>query len=207
MLARPSEAVIWLERADHLLSSQTLEEPSNEHVELQSAVAHHLIRALMSVGDGDAINRCWLRVKQLDSGPIESLAVLMLKLDLLLMDENFCTETYFEFLLSIIRVVHVTESTIKTILYYIHKLRIRSVELTHVILETLLLERLSSTDYQEWAEKVLVTIIWNISKEQKKETKKLSQMLDTLRDQVSIVIGAIATHAAQMVRVSPYRRS
>lgn len=190
----------WLERADTLLCSLNLKEPSNEHIELQSAAGHYLIRALIGIGDPDAIKRAWLRVQELDISPVDSLAVLILKLDLLLVEENFSEEMYFELLLGIIRVVHITESTVKTVLYYIHKLRVKSLQLAHVALETLLLERLSCIEHQEWAEQVLVTIIWNISKDQKRDSKRLSQILDTLRDQALMVIGATATHASQMVR-------
>ena len=195
------EAVQWLERARDVLASQALEDLSNDGRELRIAILHLLIRGLMRLPGTDAKKKAWNIIADLDTSDSDRLAVLILKLDLFATDPSVPTEGLCDILLRIIRIVHVTESTFKTILHYVHNLRPRSSHLTHVILEAFLLERLLNAERAEWAEKVLVTAVWNLTTtaDLADYITTLQRLFDALRNQGKVSISPSATHAAQMV--------
>lgn len=195
------EAVRWLERAQDVLASQALEDLSNDGRELRIAILHLLIRGLMRLPGNDAKIKARNIIADLDISDSDRLAVLILKLDLFTTDSSVPTEDLCDILLRIVRMVHVTESTFKTILHYVHNLRPRSSHLTHIILEAFLLERLLGADRMEWVEKVMVTAIWNLTTtaDLGDHMRTLQQLLDALQNQGRVSIGPSATHAAQMV--------
>lgn len=198
------EAVRWLERAQDVLASQPLEDLSNDGRELRIAILHLLTRGLMRLPGTDAKKKAWDTIADLDTRDSDRLAVLILKLDLFTTDPSVPTEDLCDILLRIVRIVHVTESTFKTILHYVHNLKTRSSHLTHVILEAFLLQRLLSAERVEWAEKALVTAVWNLTTtaDLGDHIRTLEQLFDTLRNQDRVSIGPSATHAAQMVMIS-----
>ena len=194
-------AVKWLERAYDVLMSRDLDELSSDAGDLQIAIMHALARALMKIPGDEARSKAWNIANDLDSGPDDKLAVLILKLDLFESEAGFDAQEYCNILLRIIRIIHVTETTFKTVLHYIHKLKPQSSALTHTTLDEFLLKRLIGIEKPEWLEKVLVTIIWNIttSTSTTAETALLKQTLDSLSAQSSHLIGPSATHAAQIL--------
>ena len=195
------EAVRWLERAQDVLASRAPEDLSTDGRELRITILHRLVRGLMRLPGHDARRKALNITADLDTSDGDRLAVLVLKLDLFATDLSVPTEDFCDILLRIVRIVHVTESTFKTILHYVHSLRPRSSHLTHVVLEAFLLERLLSGQRAEWVEKVLVTAIWNLTTtaDVGDHVATLQHLLDALRDQGGVSIGPSATHAAQMV--------
>jgi len=194
-------AAQWLERAYDVLMSRGLEELSSDAGDLQTAIMHALARALMKMPEDEARSKAWNIVNDLDSGPSDRLSVLILKLDLFKNEPGAETREYCNILLRIIRMIHVAETTFKTVLHYIHKLRSQSPTLTHTALDEFLLKRLVGVEKPEWLEKVLVTIVWNITASTNiaAETALLKQTLDSLSAQSSHLIGPSATHAAQIL--------
>ncbi|MCJ1382311.1 hypothetical protein MMC17_005424 [Xylographa soralifera] len=199
-------AAQWLERAYDVLRLRSEEELSSDAGDLQTAILHTMARALMKAPEDETRERAWNIAHDLDAGSSDKLAVLLLKLDILDTNAEIDPQDYCDLLLRIIRTIHVTESTFRTTLHYIHKLRSQSSTLAHVVLEKLLLERLPVTEKPEWVERLLVTIIWNLTTSTSNEgiQDSLKQMLDVLPAQFPNSIGASATHASQTVIVSPW---
>lgn len=194
-------AAQWLERAYDILMSRDLEELSSDAGDLQTAIMHALARALMKVPGDEARSKAWNIANDLDSGPSDKLAVLILKLDLFENEPGTDLQDYCNILLRIIRMIHISEATFKTVLYYIHKLRSQTPTLTHIALQEFLQKRLIGAEKPEWLEKVLVTIVWNITTSTSiaAEAALLKQTLDSLSGRSSRSIGASATHAAQIL--------
>ena len=194
-------AVHWLERAHNVLRLRSDEELGSDAGDLQTSILHTMARALMQAPGDKIRERAWNIAHDLDTGPNDKLAVLLLKLDILDTNAEVDPQDYCDLLLRIIRSIHVTESTFRTTLHYIHKLRSRNSTLAHVVLEKFLLERLPGTEKPEWVERLLVTIIWNLTTSTSDESLRhsLKQVLDMLPGHFPNPIGASATHAAQTV--------
>ncbi|MCJ1397829.1 hypothetical protein MMC11_001025 [Xylographa trunciseda] len=192
-------AVQWLERAHDVLRSWSLEDLSSDAGDLQTSILHTMARAFMKGPEQETRARAWNIAHDLDAGSSDKLAVLLLKLDILDTNAKIDAQDYCDLLLRIIRTIHVTESTFRTTLHYIHKLRPQSSTLAHVVLEKFLLERLPGTGKPEWMERLLVTMIWNLttSTENEGHQNSLRQVLDLLPGHFPYSIGPSATHAAQ----------
>ncbi|MCJ1388414.1 hypothetical protein MMC18_001261 [Xylographa bjoerkii] len=192
-------SVQWLERAHDILRSKGLEELSNDAGDLRNAILHTMARALMKAPEDETKEKAWNIANDLDAGHSDKLAVLLLKLDILDTNAEVDPQYYCDHLLRIVRTIHVTDSTFRTTLHYVHKLKSRSSTLAHVVLEKFLLERLPGTEKPEWVEILLVTIIWNLttSTDIEGDQNLLKQILDLLPGQFPNLIGASATHAAQ----------
>ncbi|MCJ1432892.1 hypothetical protein MMC27_002250 [Xylographa pallens] len=192
-------AVQWLEHAHDVLRLRSDEELSSDAGDLQTSILHTMARALLQAPEDEARGRAWNIAHDLDAGPSDKLAVLLLKLDILDTNAEIDPQLYSDLLLRIVRIIHITESTFRTTLHYVHKLRPQSSTLAHVVLEKLLLERLPGTEKPEWVERLLVTIIWNLTTSTSNEAihDSLKQILDVLPAQFPNSIGASATHAAQ----------
>ncbi|MCJ1250157.1 hypothetical protein MMC30_007383 [Trapelia coarctata] len=194
-------AAKWLERAYDALMSRDLDELSSDAGDLQTAIMHALARALMKIPGDEARTKAWNIANDLDSGASDRLAVLILKLDLFDTEAGADSQEYCNILFRIIRMIHVTETTFKTVLHYIHKLRSQSHNLAHTVLDEFLLKRLIGIEKPEWLDKILVTIVWNIttSANVAAETALLKQTLDSLSARSSHPTGPSATHAAQIL--------
>jgi hypothetical protein len=195
-------AIMWLERARSILAARSPDEIGSDAEELRIAIIHTLVKALMKVPNETGMENARNMVKDLDSGPSDKLMVLLMKLNLFDMDSSTEPDDYCNVILRIIRIMHLTDSTIKTVLHHAHKLRSRNSHSAHVALQALLLERLADSDNAEWVEKILVTIIWNISTSTDKEgdKKQMRQILELL-DKFSGNVGPLATHASQAVSI------
>ena len=198
-------AVQWLEKAHDLLISHNLECLSSDVGELQLAIMHSLVKALIHVPGEDARRKASSMLSDLDARSSDRLVIQLLKLDLLSTESTAPDQAYFDVLLRIVGTVHVSEPNLKTIMHHVHKLRPGSPGLAHCILQALLLDRLVDAEEPEWVEKVLVTIIWNaaVSTHSAVEFSSMKQLLTKLKDKLNQPIGASATHAAQMVRSPP----
>ena len=198
-------AVRWLERAYDAITGQRQEDLSSDAEDLQSNISHSLARALMQLPGHIAKTKALNIAKQLCVARSDKLANLILRLDLFDFDIEPVAENYCDVLLRVVHNVCITDSTLMTVLHYIHKLRARSPILAHNVLEAFLLERAAVMGNEDWSEKVLVNLIWNLttSRGLDDEIKLLHHVLDALRCRLGGTIGLAATHAAQVVRIDP----
>lgn len=197
-----SEAIRWLERAHDVLANQKSEQLSGDAGELQLSIMHGMVKAFMKIGGDSNNRRAWNIVGKLDAMHGDRLVVLLLKLDLYDTDPTSSPHEYCDVLDTIVRSVHLTDSNVKTILHQVHKLRLRNARLAHILLSTLISERLLGSEETAWLEKALITVVWNCttSTDLPDALELLNIVFDTVAANLSKHISPSATHAAHIVR-------
>ncbi len=197
-----AEAVHWLERAHNILLSHSQDLLSSDAGELRISIMHDMARAFLNLESEGSQEKAWniLRELELDCG--DRLVILLLKLDIFATNESYSAQDYCDILHRIVRLVHLTDINIKTILHHVHKLRPRSPLMAHRVLVTLLLERLLGAEVTTWIEKALITIIWNCtsSTDFLDVLTSLNEVFNALANGAAQVLSPHATHAAQIVR-------
>ncbi|KAL8797191.1 MAG: hypothetical protein Q9195_000658 [Heterodermia aff. obscurata] len=196
-----AEAVKWLSKAHDIILSQDLDRLSSDASELQVAVMHAMVKALIDEDSEENRRRAWNIIEELDMAHGDRLAVLLLKLDLYARDDTFSPQSFGDVLQKIVRTIHLTDTNVKTALHYVHKLRSRSPRTAHTVLVSLATERLLGAEEFAWLEKTLVTIIWNCttSTELKDGHDLLPNVFDTLLADTGRTMSQSATHAAQVL--------
>lgn len=196
-----AEAVKWLSKAHDIILSQDLDCLSSDASELQVAVMHAMVKALMDEDNEENRRKAWNIIEELDIAHGDRLAVLLLKLDLYARDDAFSPQIFGDVLQKIVRTIHLTDTNVKTALHYGHTLRSRSPRTAHTVLVSLATERLLGAEDSAWLEKTLMTIIWNCttSTELKDGHDLLKILFDTLLADTGRTVSQPATHAAQVV--------
>lgn len=200
-------AVQWLECARDILVSQRPEELSADAGEVRSCIMHSTVRALLKEPSQENTLKAWNIIHELEGETGDRVAVSLLKLELLTVDQA-AVQDYYEVLRHIVRQIHLSDVNVRTILYHMHELRRRSARLAHNVLVEFLDDRLLTMDEIAWVEKMLVTIIWNIttSADLTDLSNTIEELLDRVAAKSSLAIGTSATHAAQIVSTSLQRR-
>lgn len=195
------EAIKWLTKAHDVVSSQDINTLSSDASELQVAIMHAMVKVLMDKNGEGSRKKAWNIIHELELAHGDRLAVLLLKLDLHALDPAFLPQEFGDVLHKIVRTVHLTETNIKTVLHYVHKLRSKSPRIAHTVLVSLATERLIGINEFTWLEKTLMTITWNCT-----TSTNLADGHDLLNDVFTTVLadsGRVmsqsATHAAQVV--------
>ena len=192
----------WLTKAHDIMISQDLDNLSGDASELQVAIMHAMVKALTADLTEDNKRRAWNIIQELDLAHGDRLAVLLLKLDLYGYEQAFPPQEYGDVLQKIVRTVHLTDTSIRTTLHHVHKLRTRSPRIAHTILVSLASERLIGAEEFDWLEKTLITIVWNCttSTDLTDAHGLLKEVFDTLLPDMGKAMNQSATHAAQVVR-------
>lgn len=188
------------------MTSQDLDNLSDDASELQVAIMHAMVKALMADVTEENTRRAWNIIQELDIAHGDRLAVLLLKLDLYGLDQAFPPQEYGDVLQKIVRTVHLTDRNVRTTLHHVHKLRARSPRIGHTILVSLASERLTGSGESAWLEKTLITITWNCtaSTDLPDAHDLLKDVFDTSLADTGKAMSQSATHAAQVVRASPF---
>lgn len=174
---------------------------SSDAGELQISIMHNMARVFLNSEREDGRSNSWNIIQQLEIECGDRLAVLLLKLDHFATDPTHSPQDYTDVLQKIVRIVHLTDTNVKTILHHVHKLRSRSLPMAHTVLVAFLSERLLGGEQPKWLEKVIVTIIWNCttSKGPSAILESLAELFDSLIAASSIALSPSATHAAQIL--------
>ncbi|KAL9596158.1 MAG: hypothetical protein Q9219_005978 [cf. Caloplaca sp. 3 TL-2023] len=193
-------AIRWLEGARANLISPNPDCLGTDAGVLRSCIAHTLVHALLGQRCEESNRRAWVIIQELANEAENTLAVLLLKLQVLTINEN-STQDYFDVLVQIIRQIHLSDINLKTILHHIHKIRVRSTHLAHTALTVLLSDQLLATGETAWLEKTLITILWNgtTSTELEDFTDQLEELLDQITAKSNFTLSTSATHAAQIL--------
>ena len=196
-----AEAMKWLTKAHDIMISQDLDTLSGDASELQVAIMHAMVKALMADVTEENIRRAWNIIQELDIAHRDRLAVLLLKLDLYGLDQAFPPQEYGDVLQKIVRTVHLTDTNVRTTLHHVHKLRARSPRIAHNILVSLASERLIGAEESAWLEKTIITITWNCtaSTDLPDAHGLLKNVFDTSFADAGKAMSQSATHAAQVV--------
>ena len=197
-----SEAIRWLEKAYDVLASQNLGRLSSDAGELRLSIMHGMVKVLMNLSGAGSITKAWSIVGELEIESGDRLAVSLLKLDLIDIDQTSSSQEYCDVLRKIVRSVHLTDSNFKTMLHQVHKLRRRNAGMAHSLLSTLISERLLGAGETAWLEKALITVVWNCttSTDLTNALGLLNAIIDIVAANLSRPLSPSATHAAHIVR-------
>ena len=200
--AKQEEAALkWFEGALDTLEGRDLETLGHDAGELYISIMHGTVKALLQCPGEEYRAQAWNMAHKLNAQAGDTLAVLLLKLDLYASDSTSPTLDYHDSLQKIVHKVHLTEINLKTILHHVHKLRLLDSELATEVLVSLLLDRLLDADKPAWVERVLVTTFWNIltSANPAAHRSPLENVVGSLFRECTRAIGTSATHAIQIV--------
>ena len=199
-----TEAVHWLERAHHMLPGHIEDLLNSDAGELRISIMHDLSKALLNLGSQSSQEKASSIAHELELYFGDRLVILLLKLDILAIDASYSAQNYCDILQKIVRLVHLNDANVKTILHHVHKLRSRSPLMAHHVLVKLLLERLLGAKETKWIEIALVTIIWNCSNitDFMDVMASLSEVFNALANGATQALSPRATHAAQIVRAT-----
>ena len=198
------EALYWLERAHDILRNHSQDLLSSDAGELRIGIMHDMARAFLNRdGEGDH-KKAYSIVQELEFCCGNRLVTLLLKLDILAADGSHAAQDYCDNLHKIVRLVHLSDINIKTVLHHVYKLSSRSPFMAHRVLLTLLSERLLGAEETKWTEKTLITIIWNCTtfSNSLDASASLSEVFDVLTNEGIQALSPHATHAAHIVRAT-----
>lgn len=204
---RYEEAVRWLERSYDTLSCIELDTISADTAELRLCVMHDLACAHLGIKDAVSLARAADLVSLLDSNYANKMAVSLLRLRLLSVQDPVPAEDFQNVLLRMIRSVILTDSTFKTVMNQVQKLKTFSPGLACQTLDTFLSLRLYESKSQDYIEKTVVTRIWiSTTRQDSDQLLRLQELLDEVSDSTDQPFRSDATHAAQTLiwkRIEP----
>lgn len=195
-------SVKWLDRAFAVLSSQELDKLSTDASELRTSIIQCSVKALLGVGQPDAMEQAHNLVGLLENEVGDKLIVLLLRLELLSVSgEVFDSVTYNTVLKRIIRTVVLTDANFKLIMHHIRKLNDKSPSLACNALDELLQSRIFDAENDAWLETVLINRLW-MATSQRDGADVLSsvkRILEMVSSNIGRPVSSSATFAAQMV--------
>ncbi|KAI9770778.1 MAG: hypothetical protein M1840_003028 [Geoglossum simile] len=192
-------SVRWLERSYGILAGQDLENLSENAGELRCSVLSCLVRALLELKTDTAKDRARDLVHIFENDYGAKLVVLLLKLELILAGTEFDEYEYYRVMQMMVRVVALNDSSFKTIMIHVRKLKERSPKLACQLLDEFLSTRLFSTERVEWIEKAFVTrlLISTSQASSADALESLGRFVTTISTNLTVPLGASATHSAQ----------
>ncbi|TVY49609.1 hypothetical protein LOCC1_G000373 [Lachnellula occidentalis] len=193
-------AVKWLERAYEVLESQEFDRLSMNASELRISIIQSSVKALLGLQDDSSLEKARNLVDRLENETGDKLIVLLLKLELLSAStrETFDSNSYSDVLQRMTRIMCLSDTNFKLILFHILKLNDKSPSLACKTLEDLMRLRILKMDKEDWVEKVLVTRLWmSVTQRDSPEAlSSLEEFFTMIASNVNQPIGATATAAA-----------
>lgn len=196
-------SVKWLERAYDVLTTQELDRLSMDASELRISVIQSLVKALLQIKEDGALEKARSFVELLQNELGDKLIVLLLRLELLNANtaDSFDGVSYSDVLHRMIRVVILSDSNFKLLMFHIRKLNSNSPSLACRALDELLRLRITKEGLEELLERVIVTRLWMTTSQgdAPDAPELLGTLLSAALDSFNQPIGSSATLAAHMV--------
>lgn len=197
-------SVKWLERSYEVLNNQELDKLSMDASELRISIIQTSVKAHLSLKTPEGTARSQSLIELLHSEIGDKLVVLLLKLEMLssLPTEAFDSNTYHDVLQRMVRTVVLNESNFRLVMFHVRKLNDDSPSLASQVLEEFLRLRLLDQEKNEWLEKVIITRLWIMVKQQENvdALQALDKLLSLLVANVTHPLRSAAAHAAHTVR-------
>lgn len=195
-------ALTWLERAHNVFAVHDQGNLSTDASALKSSLRHCLVHTLLKERCEENKQKAWNIIQELENEGENTVAVSMLKLQVLALDFS-TAQDYFDVLVQVIRQIHLSDINLRTVLHHIHELKRRNARLTHTALVSLISERLLAMEQIVWIEKTVITLVWNCatSLDLAEMTDQLEALLNEVASVPNSAFSASATHAAQLVCV------
>jgi len=204
-----SMAVKWLERAYEALESQELDRLSINASELRISIIQSSVKALLGLKDDSSLGKARNLVDLLQNETGDKLVVLLLKLELLSAStrETFDSNSYSDVLQRMTRIMSLSDTSFKLIMFHILKLNDKSPSLACKALEDLMRLRILNMDKDDWVEKVLVTRLWMsvTHRDSPEALSSLEEFFIMVASNVNKPIGNTATAAAHTASLPLYK--
>ncbi|KAM7204837.1 Meiosis protein SPO22/ZIP4 like domain containing protein [Rhypophila sp. PSN 637] len=158
-------AVKWLERANEILNTQSLEKLSREGVELRLAILQATVTAYLGMETPSALEKARKIVDYVESElGSTKLIVSLLRLEVLRRTppEEFDDEAYSEVLRRMIRTFNSTDAGLKLITHHIQKLQKKSPGAACAVMDELINRLREVGENLDWMEMVVVQRMWMI---------------------------------------------
>lgn len=196
-----TEAIHWLENASNIIANQDAGSLSSDFAELRISVMHSMTKALTDRGEESDTAKAWSTIHNMSIEGGDRLAISVLKLNLYAIEAASPQQEYSDVLQKVVRTAHLTESNIRTILHHAHKLRVCSPSAAHMVLLSLVSQRLLDSQNDVWLEKTLMTMIWNctMSHDFEDDIGSLQRALEVFATGSTIPFSPAAVHTAQIV--------
>lgn len=193
-------AIQWLERAYDVFDIHDPKDLSIDAGALKSSISHCLVQALIKERCEENNLRAWNIIQELENEGGITVAISLLKLQVLVGDLS-AAQDYYDVLLHVVRQIHLSDVNVRTILHYVHELKRRSARLAHTMLVVIISERLLAMDEIFWVENTVITLVWNCttSTDLGDMTYQLEELLNEIAAKSGPAFGASAIHAAQIV--------
>lgn len=195
-------AVKWLERALDVLSSQEVQDLSMDAAALRLSILQTLFKALLAQKTDEMKRRALDYLNLMEQDYPDKLVVLLLRLDLMLTEENADGEQYYSIIVRMVRSTSLTPVNLKTILFHVHKLKASRADLACTVVDELLRQRLlAEADKEEWTEKVLVTRVWLVcdpaGPQEIDSLEELTELFEAVYRAMRQPVSVAATHSVQ----------
>jgi len=196
------DAAKWLERAYDILTNQNAEKLSSDAEDLKLSVTSSLVKALLRLQEEGARAKASDLIELVQTEVGDKLVVLLLRLELFSVSQEFDPMEYHDYLRRIISTVHLTDSNTKMILHHVYKLKSRNSALACSTLDQMCV-RLLDTEKESWVEKVFIARIWTStaftnSADAVSSLREFLEMVTANRAK-AFALTASATHAAHIL--------
>ncbi|KAJ9210312.1 hypothetical protein DTO166G4_8087 [Paecilomyces variotii] len=157
-------AIIWFERAlGSAGDSQMLQHQECDANSTRLVTQQALVRAHLELNTEESRVRITELLASLDEEHGNAISTLMLKLEVIVRGSSFDSSAYYDTLLKTIHTLQPTDKNTEMILYYIHKLRNQSVELSAEAFRQLLVQKTIPTGNRSSIESVFLGLLWSIA--------------------------------------------
>ena len=187
-----SLAIKWLERANEVINSQSLDVLSREGIELRLAILQAMVTALLGIGAPDALEKARRYVGCIETEVGNKLVVSLLRLELLHKTpaEVFDSDAYADVLRRIIRNFNSTDSAFKLIVHHTRKLHDKSPGAGCTVLDEFI-SALVGEENPDWMERAVVTRMWMIINQ-----RDSIETINSIRGVLSLVSRPLTAEAA-----------
>ncbi|RLL95832.1 hypothetical protein CFD26_104501 [Aspergillus turcosus] len=176
-------AARWLERA--LNSSELLQEESQQdNQDLKDKKLRVLIAFVwvsLHLDTTDAKRRLHKAVVCLESEYNDSFKAQVLQLEILSKEDISDCDEYAEILRRAITSLELNDADLKTILYFVHKLKESRHQLFLERIKQLLCDKLAVSDKRAWTERVFISLVWALTESYPCALDSMAVMKDVAR--------------------------
>ncbi|GAW15707.1 hypothetical protein ANO14919_051260 [Xylariales sp. No.14919] len=150
-------AVKWLERALERINAHEISQLSRDAIELRLAISQSLIQAYLDIGTPDYINRAENHISYMEDELGDKLVVLLFRTEVLLRSpaEIFDSKSYADILRRMMRVVDISETLFKLLMYHIRKLDEKDGPASSSVLDDFLVNYILTCRQEQWIDKAI----------------------------------------------------
>ncbi|KAE8352675.1 meiosis protein SPO22/ZIP4 like-domain-containing protein [Aspergillus coremiiformis] len=174
------DAAKWLERAlsaCELSSSDMTQLAKNDEL----LILHGSVQANLHLGSSAAKECLRKALCILESKYTNARAVKMLQLELFAREVPSKGKEFLQMLHDVLNALEPNEAELKILAFYIQKVRDLDINLYVHGLQQVLLDKLATSEQQEWTERILITLVWTLTNTCFHIQDRMSILCDTMK--------------------------